>query len=468
MIILTMKPMLIMLIISMLFLPSYLNLAESSKNTTLCDLVIIAPEKFHKALRPLIEHKMKLGIRTRFVSIEEVYNQMFWYGRDDAEKLKYFIKFAIERWGIRYVLLVGGKKGQSPSDDFWVPVRYSYLCRGYDYGNKYIKEEKFLTDLYFADIYDSRGNFSSWDDNNNGIFGEWPENSSAIDKPDLFPDVYVGRLPCRNVRDVRAVVNKIINYENHYSKGEKWFRRFVVVAGDTYPDKTDYYDGEVYTQQGIEYMKDFDAVKLWASENNLSAVRVIRELNRGCGFVWFSGHGSPAMWGTHPPDSEKWIHGLRLWQISLLHNRRRLPVCISGSGCFNNMFNVSIFHSDWVYFMGLIPYNIPYCWGWALVRNPRGGSIATIASTGFSYESPDINRNEGGIEWLDMHFFEQYGIKGVETLGEAWAKTVEVFLENFTIDWNDASRDGSALIAKNVEEWLLIGDPTLKIGGYGE
>ena len=426
------------------------------------DMVIIAPKEFIKALEPLAEHKTKHGILTKLVDIEDVHDQTFWCGRDDAEKLKYFIKLAHERWGIKYVLLVGGKKGQTPYDDYWIPVRYSYLSRKYED----LKETKFLTDLYFADIYDKNGNFSSWDDNNNCVFGEWPENGVAIDRPDLHPDVYLGRLPCRNVREVKIVVKKIIEYESHDWSNETWFKRFVVVAGDTYPEKTDYYDGEVYTLQGINYMKGFNPVRLWASEGNLSWINVVRAINNGCGFIWFSGHGNPASWSTHPPNSEKWITGLKLWQMIFLHNGKKLPICISGSGCFNNMFNVSIFKSEWVYFKGLIPYNIPFCWGWALVRHPYGGSIATIAATAFSYESPDISRGEGGIEWLDMHFFEQYRKKNLKTLGEVWAKTIDAFLQNFTIDWDDPSENGSALIAKNVEEWLLIGDPSLRIGGY--
>ena len=103
-----------------------------------------------------------------------------------------------------------------------------------------------------------------------------------------------------------------------------------------------------------------------------------------------------------------------------------------------------------------------------MVKKATGGSIATIGATAFSYESPDINGGEGGIEWLDMHFFEQYGLKNVSILGEVWGKTVTAFLQNFTIDWNDTSSTGSALIAKNVEEWVLIGDPSLKIGGYSD
>ena len=111
---------------------------------------------------------------------------------------------------------------------------------------------------------------------------------------------------------------------------------------------------------------------------------------------------------------------------------------------------------------------IPQCWAWALTRKSNGGSIATIGATAFSYESPDINTGYGGIEWLDIHFFEQYGQKNIDILGEAWGKTIVSFLDNNAIDWNDISHNGTALIAKNAEQWLLIGDPSLRIGGYEE
>jgi len=459
------KKIAIFLMIIMIFasLPIY-SLKATGQSHSHYDLLIVAPKPFLEYLEPLVEHKERHGIETKLVDIEDVYQQMYWQGRDQAEKLKYFIKSAVEKWGIKYVLLVGGKKHQTASDNYWIPVRYSYLSRSYDE----LAEPKFLSDLYFADIYDEHGNFSNWDTNGNGIYGEWAENQSAADVPDLYPDVYVGRLPCRNIFDVKVVVEKIIDYESKKCS-DSWFKRMVVVAGDTYPEKTNYYDGEVYTQMGLDMMPGFEAVKLWTSDGSLrSWVDVVRAINRGCGFIWFSGHGNPASWATHPPNSSKWITGLRLWQMGFLFNGKKLPVCITGSGCFNSMFNVSLGHSDWVYFKGLFPYNVPYCWSWGMVKKMTGGSIATIGATAFSYESPDINRGEGGIEWLDMHFFEQYGLKNVSILGEAWGKTVTAFLQNFTIDWNDTSSNGSALIAKNVEEWVLIGDPSLKIGGYSD
>jgi len=425
------------------------------------DLLIIAPDVFLDYLQPLVIHKNKHDVKTIIATVEEIYTQMYFKGKDDAEKVKYFIKDAIEQWQIKYVLLVGGRKDQGKTETWWVPVRYSYLSR--PYGNW--SETKFLTDLYFADIYDSKGNFSSWDDNDNYIFGEWPVNQTALDVPNLYPDVCVGRLPCSNIYDVKLIVNKIIDYETS-TFDDSWFKKMVVVAGDTYPEETDYIDGENYTQQALDIMSDFQPVKIYSSLENLKTRNIVKAINQGCGFIFFSTHGGPGSVSTHPPNnSEEWIGRFGLRNMPFLINYNKLPVCTAGSGCFVSMFNASLGHTDWVYWHG-IPYTIPRCWSWSLVRKPFGGCIGVIGSTAFSHESPDIDRGVGGCEWLDIHFYEQYAKNNFTILGECWANTVNSFLQNFSINWSDKSNTGDAIIAKNCQQWLLIGDPSLKIGGY--
>lgn len=433
------------------------------------DLLIITPYEFSEHVKPLIEHKNKYGIKTKEATVENIYNQIFLRGKDKAEKIKYFIKDAKENWDIKYVLFIGGRKDQSKTETWWIPVRYTNIIRDYK-GHEIFPEGDFLSDLYFADIYDKNGNFSSWDDDNDGIFGEWKKNKSAEDIPDLYPDVYVGRLPCRNKLDVKVVVKKIIDYETN-DFDDSWFKKLLVIAGDTYPEKTDYIDGENYTQQAIDIMTDFEPVKIWSTLENLNWLNIVKEFNRGCGFVFFSGHGGANLWGTHPPnDIDTWIGHFKLRHMIFLFNKNKLPVVLSASGCFNNMFNVSLKNSFLVYYnlFGLLPMQgyVPRCWGWNLVRNPYGGSIATIASTGYSYESSDVDTKRGGCEWLDIHFFEEYQKSNSKILGECWGNTITHFLDNFTINWSDNSPYGDALIAKNVEQWLLIGDPSLKIGGY--
>ena len=48
-------------------------------------------------------------------------------------------------------------------------------------------EKSFLSDLYYADVYDSEGEFSSWDTNQNSFYGEYDHNGET-DMMDLYPD----------------------------------------------------------------------------------------------------------------------------------------------------------------------------------------------------------------------------------------------------------------------------------------
>ena len=422
------------------------------------DLLIISPSEFKDALQPLVVHKDSHGVQTMLVTLDDIYNSKYFpvQGRDDAEKVKYFIKDSIENWGIKYVLLVGGRKPGIP-EKWLMPVRYSHIV-----DNVEIPENKFLSDLYFADIYDSSGHFSSWDTNNNGIFGEWYSNKTAGDTADLYPDVYVGRLPCRNEFEVKIMVNKIIAYESG-TYGQPWFNRIVVVGGDTYTSN-DYYEGEVTNQKIIDEMPGFEPVKLWASDGSLKNWRdVVGAINQGCGFLNFEGHGSPTTWATHPPhDENTWIYGLQIFQMPLLSNGNMLPVCVVG-GCHNSLFNVSVFHSTWTF--GL---PVPECWSWWLTRDVKGGSIATIGCTGLGYGKEDKRGpvKEGGGDLLDTLFFKEYGMDGVHILGEAWGKAIEAYLDRFPIDWSQWAFNDTALDAKTVQEWILFGDPSLQIGGY--
>ena len=131
-------------------------------------------------------------------------------GRDKPEQIKYFIKDAVESFSISYVLLIGGRVGQQ--DDWYVPVRYHNF---YDNPEHPLSVDKLhdpgvVTDLYYADIYKEGGEFENWDSNGDGILAKY-SMTPGKDTLDLNPDVYVGRLPCRNTMQVKKIVN-YINY----------------------------------------------------------------------------------------------------------------------------------------------------------------------------------------------------------------------------------------------------------------
>ncbi|HEC76499.1 MAG TPA: peptidase C25 [Thermoplasmatales archaeon] len=444
------------------------------------DLLIISPDKFSDEIDRLVEHKENHGIKTKFITTEEIYST--YEGRDSTEKIKYAIKDAIEQWGIKYVLLVGGMKGQRFK--WHIPVRYSHLDDNSSW------ETGYISDLYYADIYkyeDGDIAFDDWDSNGNGIFAEW--NKMNKDVLDLYPDVYVGRLPCRNKIEVRIMVNKIIEYEN--TADDSWFKKMVVIGGDSFPDQevgTDYIEGQIECDYALSFMESFEHIRIYVEEGDYEFTPENAEeiLSQGEGFVYFSGHGNPASWATHPHnDFATWIDfGLK--NIMNLNNGNKLPVCIVG-GCHNNQFNVSILRifkeGIWAYYLGEMS---PECWGWLFTRNSKGGSIATIGNTGLGYGTigdgpvdeipdsepdgiPDCIQYLGG--WLEPHFFEVYSKKGKDILGETWGTAITDYLNQFPIDWSkewigERPYTVELVDCKTAQEWVLFGDPSLKIGGY--
>ncbi len=438
------------------------------------NLLIISPVQFHTDLQNLVSHKESHGLKTKLVTTEEIYTGDYFpvMGRDDAEKIKYFIKNALEEWGIDYVLLVGGLTSQIMGDTWHAPVRYSHLVTTGGYG-----EKSYLTDLYFADIYksDDQGNpvFDDWDSNGNNIFAEWPRFGSR-DELDLYPDVYVGRLACRNTQEVQTVIDKIKTYEN--TQDPSWFKRLVLAGGDTFNDQTghNYYEGEISNQRVLEILSSFEAQRIWYTLDNFKQKNIVDAISKGCGFVHLSGHGSPGMWMakdfTDDPQGE-YLLGLDVYHMPQLSNKDQYPIVVIG-GCHNSLFNVTFLGS----LIGCIKsltgsptwywMPIPECFGWWLVKQPQGGAIATLGCTGLGLGTiGDSNQDDIPdalqflLTWLELRFFEAYAQDNITMLGHTWGTAITDYIHTF-----DCYRDKGD--QKTVEEWILLGDPSLMIGGY--
>ena len=439
-------------------------------------LIIIAPEEFSTALQPLVNHKISNGITTKLVTREEICDGVYFTaeGRDCAEKMKYFIKNAYDQWGTKYVLLVGGRSGGIMNEKWFVPVRYTNLDDDSNF------EGSYLSDLYFVDLYDANGNFSSWDSNNNGIFAEW--NSKGKDIIDMYPELSIGRLACLNVGQVNTLVNKIITYETT-TAGKEWFKKMVVVGGDSAPDQGDpYYEGEEENKLALEYMTGFDGVRLWTSNQQFTGSQdVIDGISAGCGFLFFDGHGNPMSWSTHPPNNESsWVNGLTVDDMPNLNNGEQLPVTVCG-GCHNGQFNTSylniikgVLQDGLKYFQYKTPPAgkfwrsewTPECWAWKLISVKNGGSIATMAYTGLDWFATG-DFNDDGIPdctqffsgYTNTLFFKNYGVNNMTILGQAHTQALIDYLNMYPPMLEK-------LDCKTVQEFVLLGDPSLQIGGY--
>ncbi len=417
------------------------EILPSSKNDY--DFLVIAPDEWMDELQPLKEHKEQHGIKTIIVGLNEIYSGKYFatQGRDEAEKIKYFIKDAIEEWGIKYVLLVGSV--------YKMPIRYVvYVWEG----RTGIVKFRMPTDLYYADIYryeDGEIVFSSWDTNGNGVFGEqYEEGLGESDVIDLYADVYLGRLACENKRIVRNVVRKIIEYESK-SYGEQWFRRIILVGGDTFPD-WGVVEGEFMNALVAEIMEGFEPYKIWYSLGNLNAVEIEKALERGAGFLYYSGHGFPYGWATHAINDDKWVGRYFTPYIAGLFNGRRLPV-IFFDACLTAKldFNSSDLREDGV----PVPFDANYpCFAWYFIRHPYGGAIATVGATRVAFTGVDEDGPHWGAGLLAYEFFNAY--QKTDVLGEVFVNAQLAYAD--ANPWDDFT----------LQEFILLGDPTLKIGGY--
>ena len=259
---------------------------EQSLLSDTYDLVIITPQKYKRAAEPLVEHKNNIGITTILVTLEEIYDSTHFptQGRDDAEKIKYFLRHALDSWGIEYVLLIGGRNGGITTEKWDVPVRYSHL---FD-----LSERSYASDLYYACIYDEAHIFDDWDPDGDGIFAEWTSTTNK-EIIDMYPELAVGRLACRTKTEVKNMVNKIITYENE-AYGSAWSKTFIGLAGDTYPDEGDpYYEGELATLASYGFLESlgFTDNMMWTSNNAFQQTSdAIEAINEGAGFLHVSGH----------------------------------------------------------------------------------------------------------------------------------------------------------------------------------
>jgi hypothetical protein len=435
------------------------------------DLLIITDESFISDLQPLVDHKNSIGVNTIMESVQDIYSS--YNGLDEQEDIKLRIKDAIEEWGVKYVLLAGGRKGQTLN--WYIPERLSNNGGSFESG--------YASDLYYADIYKIEDNefvFENWDSNGNGVIAEFSNFAGGRDVIDYYPDVSVGRLPFRYESEIEVVVDKIIDYENNAD--DSWFKKIVFIAGDGAPPARGYshgiYEDELecdfissfFEGEGFEIEKLYTSLGTFAGKDD-----VINAISGGSGFVHMSGHGNPGYWGNFLPDGETeddMVDGLQLKDMRLLSNGDELPIITVG-GCHNAQFNVSMMNIiDGIRKYGFAGYFISepfrfYYWEWVprcfcswLVFQKNGGAIASIGNTGLGIGYVDNYWNIGLSGWIMPRFYDSYTNQSKDILGETHDQAIIDYINIVGgVNTDDSDR-------KTIEEWVLIGDPSLKIGGY--
>ncbi len=308
--------------------------ADPIKPEGSCELVIITPAEFINALIPLKEHKNNTGIVTKIISLEDIYNN--YEGRDEAEKVKYFLADYKKAGGLKYAMLVGD------SDKF--PIRFTKTDRATAAA---FDTAYYGADLYYADLYKSDGSFDDWDNNKNGFFGELAGESSTgplnVDKVDLNPDIAVGRIPASNADEVSRYAAKVISYENDDSKSDYIDNILLIATQDPSLSELncanqDKIAKELLKKKNVTKLYDLDKDffdttwqqkytpeeydKIMAGKISVNAGIINDYLNNGIGFLSYMGHGNKDVWANiYSTD-----------YVSSLNNADKLAVIYTG-GC---------------------------------------------------------------------------------------------------------------------------------------
>jgi len=156
--------------------------------------LVITSTELKPAFLPLVEWKTRKGTDATIVCMDSILSS--YPGRDDGEKLRNFLIEAYQN-GTSWVLLGG--------DEDVVPVRYAYPTNTSTLPS--IPNQQ-ICDLYFSDVD------GEWDMDNDGIWGE-PQH----DSPDIYPDLFVGRVPAGDTAEAMTFVEKLLSYEKNPGSG---------------------------------------------------------------------------------------------------------------------------------------------------------------------------------------------------------------------------------------------------------
>lgn len=455
------------------------------------DLLIICHEDFLEALEPLKQHKNATGMPTVTISWQKIVTQF--NGRDDAERIKKAIAYYVKTLNLQYVMLVG--------DVDKLPVRYCKVYDNVNWGDRWQS-----SDLYYADIYKD-GNFASWDDNGNDLFGEIvsaesgsPTRRINIDNIEADIDIPVGRIPASSLDEVINYAHKVIQYENGGYQNYMDKALFLVPGNDK---GNDAYPNSTLLKEHVADLFSDGQIAVTKQYHDLSSQEISNAINNGVGFVNFAGHG--AFWGWdigYNSTDNLWSSFNRNHIISLA-NQNKFPIvfsvaCSTGRYIFGEKFrarngedfdlSVTCLYNPELEIQGCLPapqanplarympepaamqpaeYDIDSMAEYFLQSRTEMGAVAFIGST---------DATQGPAQDIDEYFSYIYSL-GMSlrrgdtsivqpTLGGFWRYTINQYGRNH-VDMNalESSDWFKAAALAHVLKYHLFGDPSLRIGG---
>ena len=310
--------------------------------------LLITNEKLASAFQVLVDWRTEDGLAGKLVTVENI--RKVYSGRDLQEQIRNCIKDYYEHHGTAYVTLGG--------DDAIVPDRDCFFPTCSD----------MPTDLYYG------GLDGTWDADGDGVYGE-----AGWDDVDLYPEVWVGRIPVRTTEQAAGYINKVVTYETASPDG---FANTMLLAVGTHcvlrsgserpesyqdhdpvsldePKAVGLYRGAIQPYwQATPLDKLIDTKSSWDTERcgdyDFTPEHLAERLNRGYNHVYIRTHGNIGFCGSENGQFYT-TNAMELTNV----DRPSIVYC---EGCTTGAFDLG-----------------EPSLSEAFLRNPHGGAVAFIA-----------------------------------------------------------------------------------------
>jgi hypothetical protein len=291
------------------------------------DYLVIGPPALLEAARPLIARRRAQGLRTRAVSIEQIYSE-FGFGERRPEAVREFLTFSYHYWGKpspRYVLLLG-----DASYDF-----KDYLGTGVT---------NHLPSLAVKTSY---------------LWTASDPAYAAVNGDDILPDLAIGRLPAANPEELTAMVDKILAYE---SSGSLSSGPMVLVADDADAAGDFEADAEEIASTLLPAAAQ-RKIYLGRLGTEQTRAEIADAFDQGASLLSYMGHGGIHLWASENLFDTSGVAGLG--------PQDRMPLVLT-LNCLNGYFHFPYFDSL----------------AEELVKAEGRGAIAAVSPSGLSLNEP--------------------------------------------------------------------------------
>ena len=378
------------------------------------EYLIVTPKQFKQALQPLVDWRTAEGLLVTVKTISEIKKEMQITQPLSADKLKEYLSLYYNRQpNLTYVLLVG--------DVEFIPVKYKN-------GDG--------TDFYYS-LLDGEG--------------------------DLLPDIYLGRFPVNNCREISAIISKIKAHEKMKASKRVVFGSYFQDAGlDGISDRDYVYTSELFRSYLVKrkyvcrrvYLKTPGCKPTRYSNYSLvpsdicfdgKTQDVLNFINVGACIVNHRGHGTKDGW-VNPCFQRKDIS--KLWN-------RRYPIMFNVD-CATGQFDLETKSSE-CEIEGTPVSTKDESFSEQILTAENKGVVAIIAPSRITTKPLNNVFNQGlmGAIWPRMFKMNK---SSATRLGQVLFRArIKLIREFGTNGWV------SERLLGNFRRYHLLGDPALRI-----